>query len=220
MAYVCGFTLYKHSVMLKSRRGTMLDAQRQLRTRGPGTGQEGDRPRCLRESRDRRGQSGAPLPLREVRISLSARDPAHQVRRDTAAPQTSRDERYPLRPGQLQVPVLWQASRRLGSPRSPDPRPREAPLARRHEQLGQRGDGLHQVQREERQPPPDGVRYVPQEHAQGAALRGDGLVLARPQRRAAPLRRAVLRRRKPGGFLAVSISDQLFVEWRYSLPQN
>src|SRR5215218_2008586 len=140
--------------MLEFRRGTVPNAQCQLRARSPGSGQEGDRPRRLREGRDRRGEPGAPLPVREGRVSLSACDPARQVRRDTAAPQAPRDERDPLRQGQLQVPVLRQAPRRPQSSRSPDARPHQADLAWRSEHLGQRGYGLHQVQRAQGQPPP------------------------------------------------------------------
>ena len=88
----------------------------------------------------------------------------------------------------------------LGTPRPPHPRPRKADLTRRHEHLGERGHRLHQVQRQKGQPPPHGMRHVPQEHPQRTTLRSDGLVLARPQRSPTPIRGSVLRR--PDGLLA------------------
>src|ERR671932_1967350 len=90
------------------------------------------------------------------------------------------------------MPVLLQAPRRTEPQGAPDTRPRKAALPRWHEQLGQRSHCLYQVQRAQRQSPAYGVRYVPEEHPQRAALRGDGMVLARSQRCTAPLRRAVL----------------------------
>src|SRR3712207_8065200 len=53
---------------------------------------------------------------------------------------------------------------------------RKASEPRRREHLRQRGHRLHQVQRTQEQPPADGVRDVSQDHPQGAALRGNGLV--------------------------------------------
>src|SRR5215218_9213250 len=48
------------------------------------------------------------------------------------------------------------------------------------------------------------MRHVPQEHAKRAALRSYGVVLARPQRGPAQVRRSVLRR-TPGSFLAFQL---------------
>src|SRR5215204_7601656 len=115
--------------MLISRRGTMLDAQRELWARGPGDGQEGYSPRRLRKGRDRRGEPGPPVPVREGRVSLPACDPSRQVRRDTPPSAQARDQRDPLRPRLLPLPVLLEAPERPGAARPADPRPRQADLA-------------------------------------------------------------------------------------------
>ena len=44
--------------------------------------------------------------------------------------------------------------------------------------MGQRRHGVREMQREEGEPPPDGVRHVPEDDAEGAAIRRDGVVFA------------------------------------------
>src|SRR5204863_2173981 len=133
---------------------------------------------------------------RPPRDTAAGGDPAGPVRSRAASLPAPGYEPLPVRPRSVPVPVLRAQSAPAEGPGVPDARPPGPALARRHQRLDQRPDGLQFVQHAQGQPPAGRGGDAPNPRAVRAALRAPLLGGAPPHADPEPLHPAVLRRRR------------------------